>query len=430
VPQGTEPVVWGNVELVATDPCGETADRDADGLRALPDPAQNEAPWTACAATCGAAFGSDAVASCTVGNDDFDCDDDTDGQPDVTEPFACVSLCGGTDLDGDGVCAPSDPFPSCADNIAAAASCSGAEEHEFSPPAPLIGSSCASTEECEDALFCVDNACARGCAADLPCAAGQACVARDDGSFEGACLALTDDVPDGAACADDRECASGACLGACLAVCQVGGACPSADERCTLQGLRHVCALPLDDRAAGEACSSSLECASGTCVIAPGDDVAQAACADACSNDIGCGQGEVCVRLTGGGRACLTPLADGAVCQANGACAGGHCVLDIDDTKKCASECPPPGCAAGFVCQEQADVDGNDLCLPLLDTRASGADCTSERQCASGHCAHFAAGADDFGTLCADPCDAAGQCEAPLVCWADPEGTDVCGPAP
>ncbi|HEY1097647.1 MAG TPA: hypothetical protein VGF99_01915, partial [Myxococcota bacterium] len=49
---------------------------------------------------------------------DFDCDDDADGQPDVTEPLACIGAGRGTDLDGDGLCSIVDSYPQCADNTA------------------------------------------------------------------------------------------------------------------------------------------------------------------------------------------------------------------------------------------------------------------------------------------------------------------------
>ena len=300
---------------------------------------------------------------------------------------------------------------------------------------------CAENADCPDGSFCTDDGdgptCARGCAADLPCAQGQACIARDDGSFEGACLATGSDNAIGTPCTDDRDCASGTCLGEegsriCVAGCQVGGgACPDPDERCTLDGLRYVCVAPLDARAADEPCASSRECSSGTCIVPPDADDDQASCQEACADDLPCGAAaEVCVRLDAGGRACLTPLNDGAACQASSACQGGFCVLDIDQQTKCASACASGACAAGFGCQSVADEQGNDLCLPVLDTRQSSEPCTSARECVSGHCARFATADADLGTLCADPCSADGECAAPLVCWADPTGTDVCGPQP
>jgi hypothetical protein len=317
---------------------------------------------------------------------------------------------------------------------------------------PLAVSSCTPPScdvgvagECGEGEVCVEGAeglgeCTRACAADLRCPQGQACIARDDGSFEGACLAITGSFGRGEQCTGDRDCLSGACLGedgtrVCVDVCSLDAPCSDAADLCTLEGLRRVCAPPLDDRAAGELCASPSECVSGTCVVPPGQDLADAICVDNCSPDLACTvEGEVCVRLTGGARACLTPLADGVPCQASSACAGGFCILDLDDQLKCASACDDGACAEGFACD--VDNEGNQVCMPVFaDPRPSGETCESPRECLSGHCARFNAPefdgrpAIDFGTLCADPC-VDEECSGDLVCWGDPEGTDVCGPDP
>jgi hypothetical protein len=130
-------VLWGDVELVAGDACAAPAnranDRDGDGANALPDPAIDEAAWSACVTSCASSFGTDgAPARCG----ELDCDDDEDGQPDVTEPYACVSMCGGTDLDGDGACA-ADAFPQCAADDASDETCAGVDQGAFQPPPSL-----------------------------------------------------------------------------------------------------------------------------------------------------------------------------------------------------------------------------------------------------------------------------------------------------
>ena len=98
------------------DPCAATAaDRDDDGVAGLPPPlGTNDALWIACATDCVSTFGQSAV--CNVEGVDYDCDDDGDGQPDVTEPFACVDLCAGGDRDGDLVCDAADALRYCAAN--------------------------------------------------------------------------------------------------------------------------------------------------------------------------------------------------------------------------------------------------------------------------------------------------------------------------
>jgi hypothetical protein len=143
VSAGTDPLEWGNVELTGGDPCGDPKDRDGDGLAALPDPtssAANRQLWVDCAPQCADKFGdASGAAFCTASDGNkYDCDDDADGQPDVTEPFACVSLCQGDDADGDGICSSSDPFPQCAQNDPNNPACSF-ESHAFVPPKPIYG---------------------------------------------------------------------------------------------------------------------------------------------------------------------------------------------------------------------------------------------------------------------------------------------------
>jgi hypothetical protein len=108
------------------DPGDDARDCDGDGARGLPPPTgTDDAAWVACGA-CADAFG---VAGAGARCGDFDCDDDGDGQPDVTEPARCLGPAIGTDLDADDLCEPAeDPFPLCAaDDLAG---CPAA----FSPP--------------------------------------------------------------------------------------------------------------------------------------------------------------------------------------------------------------------------------------------------------------------------------------------------------
>ncbi|MBI1949596.1 MAG: hypothetical protein HYS27_28175 [Deltaproteobacteria bacterium] len=304
------------------------------------------------------------------------------------------------------------------------------------------GRNCAVNGDCDVDQVCVADddegtaVCAQPCAADLACTAGMACIERGDGSFEGACLVVTGTAEAGDACADDRECRSGACEGTanpiCVEQCTDDRTCDDAAKRCILDGIRRVCVPPTGDLAAGASCVDPRECASGTCVDPPDPvegEPAPPVCADNCTQATDCPrQGDACVRLLGGARACLEPLADGLACQASSACAGGFCLEDIDGALKCASACVDETCAEGFACVD--DSDGYRVCLPQLDTRASGEPCTSARECASGHCAHFATETEELGTLCADPCGENDTCTDGLVCWTDDNGTNVCGPTP
>lgn len=135
LPLGASSGVQGPIVLATADPCLDAAgarDCDHDGRPTLaaPDEPGAVADWAACAAACATTFGPDGDgATCSVGGGAIDCDDDGDGQPDVTEPPHCLGPGRGTDLDGDGRCEPAeDPFPWCASDDPAACPV------PFSPP--------------------------------------------------------------------------------------------------------------------------------------------------------------------------------------------------------------------------------------------------------------------------------------------------------
>ena len=116
------PQLAATVTMLDDDPCGDPAlpDCDGDGRWGLPTfSPESQARWATCVAQCQAAFGAvGAERRCIIDDDVYDCDDDGDGQPDVTENPACVGLGRGTDYDGDGLCSGQDPFPRCAANNA------------------------------------------------------------------------------------------------------------------------------------------------------------------------------------------------------------------------------------------------------------------------------------------------------------------------
>jgi hypothetical protein len=113
-------------------PAGRQRDCDDDGVAGLPfvGPDEPDADvWNACGATCGGLTGAALVtATCVVSSNPYDCDDDGDGQSDVTEPAICAGA--GTDLDGDGLCGSADLFPQCAAN--------DARDDDCQPGAPFV----------------------------------------------------------------------------------------------------------------------------------------------------------------------------------------------------------------------------------------------------------------------------------------------------
>lgn len=144
---GLDVVRWGLLVLGDEDVCAGTApdgtairDCDHDGLQGLPpldgedDP--NAEIWRACAPQCANAFGEAALgASCRVDGQIYDCDDDGDGQADVTESPACYGPGRGADPDGDGLCGLDDPYPQCRENDPEHPSCrAGGSFTEFPPP--------------------------------------------------------------------------------------------------------------------------------------------------------------------------------------------------------------------------------------------------------------------------------------------------------
>jgi hypothetical protein len=138
---GPDLVTW-RMALSELDPCERAGVRDCDGdtLQGIPpvtawsDPAIADV-WAPCAAACGDRFGADlAGASCEADGETWDCDDDGDGQPDVTEHFLCYGLFLGEDLDADGLCSTDDPYPQCAQNDPEHPDCRADRDDEFDPP--------------------------------------------------------------------------------------------------------------------------------------------------------------------------------------------------------------------------------------------------------------------------------------------------------
>lgn len=305
---------------------------------------------------------------------------------------------------------------------------------------PVPADECQESTDCDGGALCVvetdgHRACAAVCGADNPCPEGSACV-EDDGVF--ACYEIVGDLALGEACAKDTECLSGACVGDetagmfCAQPCVVDDECPT-EQRCYVADQRKVCLEPLDDREAGEACTTPRECASARCVqLLEGDD---AICLDGCAPDEGCTGPRNCVELETGAHVCVDYVPDGTACTTPIICQRGRCVADEGGDGVCTGPCgEDESCADGWACVE--DDEGAPICMPLTDQKAAGEDCASARECASGHCARFATETEDFGTLCADPCipganEGEQTCaDEELVCWEVPEGPDLCGPFP
>jgi hypothetical protein len=195
-------------------------------------------------------------------------------------------------------------------------------------------------ELCQPGLFCQGSACAPALPVGAPCVLGQTC---SDGAYcegiecstgQGQCAGLTGACtaiePDGTACIDDLQCASGHCIGQ-FKDQQQGGTCgpPSAiGGPCTPQ--RVDCQLTLYCDATSRTCAPWID---------PG-----AACAQ---SGWWCAAGSTCA-----GAACAPMGTDGDACDATHPCddwAGYKC---DPASARCALYCPPildsdGGCGPG-----------------------------------------------------------------------------------
>jgi hypothetical protein len=199
------------------------------------------------------------------------------------------------------------------------------------------GASCSSGNACQTSVcFSESGECARGCAANRDCAAGEVCYALmyATGVNTGEDFCFPSDTttykPVDAACSDTQECDSGLCEGKC---------------------------------ANGALCNTSGDCASGTCV---------GTCRDHCRSNADCKATEACnpwptkAGTPGSGwvPSCSpkyysgTKL-DGAACAADSECNSDWCVGSICTTP-CAIKADCTGALAGKSCQAVGFVDAND----------------------------------------------------------------------
>ncbi len=217
-----------------------------------------------------------------------------------------------------------------------------------------------------------------GCTAPLTCRANGTCGPSTSG---GLC----------APCANDADCAAGACL-----------------------------SYPDGARFCGTRCGSDTECGPGArcvpfpdvgtqCVRTEGDTPRCSADAG-CASDAACTSGQRCDVTSG---SCLTGMGGGlgAACTGPGECAAGLCVDGA-----CASFCDwlvPGSCAPGFFC----DAQRTGTCTAMGLCRAGeagpglpGDPCASSTDCAGLFCAEG---------VCSEPCaprDASADCPLGYEC--------------
>ncbi|MBI5498042.1 MAG: hypothetical protein HY904_23775 [Deltaproteobacteria bacterium] len=252
----------------------------------------------------------------------------------------------------------------------------------------LLCYSCSTHADCDEGEWCdvfggcqVKVANAYGCLSDAECLSGAchlgfcaACNSQDDCTVEGrfcsldpapgasACLARK---ADGALCANDFECGSGAChLGTCQP-CNSHDDC-AALEYCTLPvvpGLASTCEAAQGE---GGACLGSAECTSPLTCHASGT------CRASCSLDTHCPATHFCV--LGG---CVPRLDLGAACTRNRICSSDRCWLGF--CVECASQAD---CQSDSFCTLDP-VPGQSSCVAK---KAFGTLCASAYECTSNRC--------------------------------------------
>lgn len=376
-----------------------------------------------------------AVAACA----DVPADPLADGSPCELGAQCASGLCLAAD-DGwpDGLCASA-----CGDGCGAGLACASLAAGALCLPA------CDAAADCRPGWVCAPEAgvCLPDCRGGFSCG-GLVC---DDAT--GLCgLTGGEGAPDGAPCAADGDCASGACVGGgapgslCAGPCD-GAAC-GPDERCVRLGTHPLC-LP----ACGEGCGADRVCAPGVDACLPdcraGWSCGSLACLDdgtcglpespgapvgaPCQADLDCA-GSVCLAADGQPGACAAPCAAGE-CPAGQVCArlGDHLMC----VAACASTCAPghvcapdlgaclPDCRDGWDCGALTCDAGTGVCgLPDATGGAVGAACGGPAECESGACA---AEADGWkGGMCVAAC-VDGACPTGQSC-VTLGGTPLCLP--
>jgi hypothetical protein len=201
-----------------------------------------------------------------------------------------------------------------------------------------------------------------GCPTGFECGSDGCILPCPSDETSGRCT--TEQVCSPTGCVSSSECAATNCLkkDPCTADvdCQLG-------EYCTAEGT-----CKTGDRAFGDACSSSTQCARGVCVAA--------ACVPACTTDNECSPDAICepaadpvadsdagqsVLSTRG--ACVGPEKPlGQPCKESDECLGGECLAGASADPVCTRLCGEgePECPSPWTC---STVKGRLVCTPLGD---------------------------------------------------------------
>ena len=274
---------------------------------------------------------------------------------------------------------------------------------------------------CDDANPCTNNGCGAGtgCTSAVnsnPCDDGNKCTGGDT-CGGGGCAGLAVDVT--ATCDDGNPCTTESCTPAAGCV-HVGNALPCDDGNPCTQGDTcaasqcnsgtNLCACTEDAHCVGsedgDKCNGALYCDKGSlpylCKVNPKTVVVCPVDKDtACLRNTCAPASGVCAMgVVNEAKPCD---ADGSVCTANDACAGGSCLAGVAVSCDDDNPCTDDGCDAGLGCVHLANSATCD---------ADGNACTVGDSCKAASCAQGPVKSCDDGSICtANGCDkASGAC--------------------
>lgn len=160
--------------------------------------------------------------------------------------------------------------------------------------------------------------------------------------------------------------------------------------------------IPGNKKGYGAPCTDGGDCTSGLCIKSSTSTY----CTQYC-NSSACPNGDKCVNLSGGGKACLPNSAStgtkklGQTCASNLECISDICVQVPGQGYLCSQKCTVSknDCPTGYTC---ANSTIGGLCIPGTTTTKKdfGAACTANSQCKSGTC-----GVTSKGRICTSVCD-------------------------
>lgn len=317
-----------------------------------------------------------------------------------------------TDKDCGGSCAACDTNAKCAKAADCVSKVCDATAHTCTAP------SCTDNVQNGDETDkdCGGSKCGR-CADQFHCAANNDCVSNDcSGAAPGTCVSCNDGIKDGNETGTD--CGGATCAGQNKLCTNDDGCAKDADCQSGYCENGTKCKPRMD----GTTCTANEQCASGICGLFGTGNCCNSACAVGACGATGCDGTGACV-YPGGTTTCGTPSCSSGILTSVGTCNGAGGCSGATQTAcpgglRCASATACLAmCFADSDCQSSSSYCSNGQCVPK---GGNGAVCNANNACAngrcgvsgSGHCC--AASCPSILTACgATDCDANGACAYP-----------------